>query len=185
MTLDSKIEAVLFFKGEPIDTDWLVKTLEVSKEEIEDSLKVLEEKLSSRGLTLIFEGDTVLMGTSPDASSLIEKITKEELVKDLGKASLETLSIVLYKKTVAKRDIDYIRGVNSAFILRNLMIRGLVERVEVKGERGFSYKPTTELMAFLGISKLEDLPEYENVLNEFADFSKKEESLAENNQTDG
>jgi chromosome segregation and condensation protein ScpB len=64
--------------------------------------------------------------------------------------------------------------------LRNLLIRGLIERGDgVEGERGYSYKPTSETLAFMGISKIEMLPEYEQVLKEIEDFSRKEDATEE------
>ena len=61
-----------------------------------------------------------MLGTSAEASTLIEKLTKEELNRDLGKASLETLSIIMYQGPIKRSQIDYIRGVNSTFILQKL-----------------------------------------------------------------
>lgn len=180
LPLDSQIEALLFFKGEPTEIKKIATLLDVSPEDVKAALKTLEEKLANHGLTLVFEGNTVFLGTHKEASPLIEKITKEELTRDLGKAGLETLSIILYKGQVSRREIDYIRGVNSSFIIRNLLIRGLIERGGGKeGERSYSYKPTSELLAFMGLSKVELLPEYEQVLQEIDDFSRKEELLEE------
>ena len=108
-----------------------------------------------------------MLGTSPENHDLIEKLKKDELSKDIGKAGLETLSIVLYRGPVRKSEIDYIRGVNSGSILRNLMIRGLIERKsDEKDQRSFLYVPTFDLLSFLGISELNELPEYEKVKTE-------------------
>jgi len=115
--------------------------------------------------------DDVMLGTTKEMSSTIEKLTKEELVRDLGKAGLETLSIVLYQGPISRADIDFIRGVNSQFILRNLLIRGLVERVEnPKDARSFLYKTTLSLLAHLGITKIEELPEYSQVRDDIETF---------------
>ena len=97
-------------------------------------------------------------------SSLIEKLTKEELMKDLGKAGLETLSIILYQGPLPRAEIDYIRGVNSQFILRNMLIRGLIEKVENPADRrSFLYKPTMQLLAHLGLSSTSSLPDFDVV----------------------
>lgn len=183
LPLDSQIETILFFKGEPVAFKKLCEFLEVDDDELRQGLEILENKLKDRGLSLVLGEKDVLLGTSPENSKLIEKITKEELTRDLGKAGLETLSIVLYKNKVSRKEIDYIRGVNSSFILRNLMIRGLIEREDNEnGERGFVYRPTTELFAFMGISRKEDLPEYESMQKQIDEFDKKlgEESTIEN-----
>jgi segregation and condensation protein B len=112
-----------------------------------------------------------MLGTAKELSSLIEQLTKEELTRDLGKAGLETLSIVLYQGPISRADIDYIRGVNSQFILRNLLIRGLVERVDNPADaRSFLYQTTLQLLSHLGISKREDLPEFDKVREDIAAF---------------
>ena len=97
MKLDTKIEALLFFKGEGVKIKELVKLLKTDKEDVENALLELKEKLSDRGIGLIRKEDEVMLGTVSEMSDLIEEIRKEELTKDLGKAGAETLSIVLYK----------------------------------------------------------------------------------------
>jgi len=162
MEISKQIEAVLFFRAEPMTTKKLAAALGIKEKEIEDALAELENSLGNRGISLIRNGDEVELRTSPSVSGLIEKLTKEELSRDLGKAGLETIAVILYKGSAKRSEIDYIRGVNSSFILRNLLIRGLVER-EVDGGRGFLYKPTTDLLAHLGVKKLEELPEFDKV----------------------
>ena len=131
----------------------------------------MRESLNGRGLTLIEWEDDVTLGTAKEVSGLIEKLNKEELSKELGKAGLETMSIVLYQGPISRADIDYIRGVNSQFILRNLLIRGLIERVDnPQDQRSFLYKPTLELMSYLGISKIQDIPEFEAVKRDIETF---------------
>ena len=159
--LCTEIEAVLFWKGEPVSIKKLSQIFSKPEEEISVAVKLLEEKLVGRGITLIFKEDEIILGTSKDVSEIIEKLTKEELIKDLGKAGLETLSIIIYQGPVSRAEIDYIRGVQSNFILRNLMIRGLVEKVaNPKDQRSFLYKPTFDMLSYLGISKIEEMPEY-------------------------
>ena len=86
---------------------------------------------------------------------------KDDLAKDLGSASIETLTIVLYKGPIQKAEIDFIRGVNSNFILRNLLTRGLIEKVQnPEDQRSFLYQPTFDLLTHLGLKKSDDLPEY-------------------------
>ena len=169
--LEQKIEAVLFWKGEPISIKKLSQIFEKTEEEISASLKILETNLTGRGVSLVFKEDEVALSTSKDVSELIEKLTKEELVKDLGKAGLETLSIIIYQGPLSRAEIDYIRGVQSNFILRNLMIRGLVEKIpNPKDQRSFLYKPTFELLSFLGVSKIEDMPEFNEARTEIENY---------------
>ena len=111
MTNEQKIEALLFFKNEPVEIAWLVKMLGQSKGEIESALAELEANLNNRGVVLIRTSSEVSLGTHPEVASLIEQIAKDELGKELSKASLETLSIILYQGPVTRSQIDYVRGV--------------------------------------------------------------------------
>ncbi len=173
MTLDAKIEALLFWKAEPVTLSRLGKILGESEQEIEKALATLEGNLQDRGVSLIFKDDEVALRSAPGASGLIETLAKEELARDLGKAGLETLSIILYQGPLSRREIDYVRGVNSTFILRNLLVRGLVEKIDnPKNLRSFLYRPTFDLLSFLGISRIEDLPEYASVRREIETFAK-------------
>ena len=176
----AQLEAILFFKGEPVKKKKLAEILSITGPELEQTIQALSDKLKNGGLRLIQKEDSIELRTAPEAASLIENITKEEFHKDLGKAGMETLSIVLYKAPVTKSDIDYIRGVNSSFILRNLMIRGLVERtVNRTDSRSFIYSPTTDLLAHLGVEKLEDLPEYGKVSDEVEEFYESDKEILE------
>jgi len=171
LPLRAQLEAVLFFKAEPLSIKRLGQILKKDEDEVKMAIKELADDLRGTGLTLIEWEDEVTIGTSKDAAELIESITKEELTKDLGKAGLETLSIILYQGPLSRAEIDYVRGVNSQFVLRNLLVRGLIERVEnPKDQRSFLYKPTLELISYLGISKITDLPDYESVRSDIDVF---------------
>jgi segregation and condensation protein B len=175
MNLEHKIEAILLFKNEPVSFKELAKILETNVEKVKSTVQALRNEYKNRGMVIIEDDEAISLGTHPDASSLIEKIQKEELSRDLGRAGLETLSIILYKGPVSRREIDYIRGVNSGFIVRNLLVRGLIERAESEtGERSFSYKPTLELLRFLGVTKREDLPEFKDAFSKIESFVKTE-----------
>ncbi len=171
LILDSKIEAILFFKTEGISVKKIAQILEVTEEEAQNGISLLENKLYGRGIGLLRKDGEVRLSTTTEASAIIEGLIKEELSKDLGKAGLETLSVVLYKGPVTRSKIDYIRGVSSTFILRNLLIRGLVERVSnPNDQRSFLYRPTFELLSYLGVSSVEDLPEYKEMSAEIEKF---------------
>lgn len=172
MELNSKIEALLFYKGEAMKIKELMKLLDADQDTMEKALDELKVKLSGRGVQLIRKEDEIILATTSEMSDVIEQIRKDELTKDLGKAGAETLAIVLYKGPITRAEIDYIRGVNSTFILRNLLIRGLVEKVSnPTDQRSFLYKPTMELLSFLGITSIEELPEFATVQDELSKFA--------------
>src|SRR3989344_6324271 len=147
--LEKKLEAVLFWKGEPMSYKKLEEILsaqaglKVPQNEIKDAVFNLKNELAGRGVALIENGNEISLGTAPEFSKLIENLQKEELNKELSKASLETLSTILYKGGATRAEIDYIRGVNSSFILRALSVRGLVSKtIDEKDSRRYIYRPS-------------------------------------------
>ena len=177
LNLESKIEGLLFYKGENISISKIGELVKVSENEVRESIDNLKTSLSSRGLVLMKKDDEVYLGINSEMTPFIESIRKEELNKELSKASLETLSIVLYKNGVTRSEIDYIRGVNSSFILRNLQVRGLVERgVDINDNRRTIYKPTFDLLSYMGVSKIEELPNYEKVVEELLEVLKEDKN---------
>lgn len=174
--LTKHLEAILFWKGEPQSIKELAKALNSNEKDIGDSLNELEQLLQGRGIILMRNNDEVMLGTSPDASELIEAITKDELSRDLGKAALETLAIILYKGPVKRSEVDYIRGVNSTFIIRNLLIRGLIEKKQAPDDQRASlYSTSFDLLSHLGISNVKELPEFDQVQEEIRKFKETHE----------
>ncbi len=164
MEIEKKIEAILFWKGEPVSRKKLADVLKVGQTEINEAIEKLRDDLKNRGIVLQEKDNDLTLGTAPELSDLIENLQKEELNKELSKASLETLSIVLYKNGASRAEIDYIRGVNSSFTLRALSVRGLVERtVDPKDSRRYIYRPSFETLSFMGIKSVAELPEYSEV----------------------
>lgn len=172
MELEKKIEAILFWKGESVSLKKLSDILKVTDQETKEALELLKNNLSGRGVVLLeksassADGDgEIMLGTAPELSDLLEELQKEELNKSLSKATLETLSIILYKNGVSRHEIDFIRGVNSSFTLRALSVRGLVEKVsDPNDSRRYIYKPSFELLSYLGVKSVEELPQYKETL---------------------
>ncbi len=184
-----KIEAILFYKAEPVERAELQSVLKISPKELEDTIGLLKEKWKG-GVVVVDDGSLLSFMTSSEVSPLIEAMRKEELEKELGRASLETLTIVLYKGPVSRREIDFIRGVQSQYILRSLVSRGLIERMERGGEGpestrgGYVYKATLELLGLLGIKSASELPEYgaltTDLNNRLADILQEEDTAVIN-----
>jgi segregation and condensation protein B len=166
-----QLEAILFYFAEPKSIDELTKMLKISKDDVWSAVNMLRESLSTRGVRLMVAGEMVSLATAPEASEMITRMVKEEREKELGKAGLETLSIILYHGPLTRSAVDHIRGVNSTFIIRNLLIRGLVEKVEnPQDQRSFLYRPTLDLLRHLGVARVEDLPSYQETKAELESF---------------
>ena len=167
MELHAKIEALLFFKGEPVSLKKIGEILDADQEQVEEALRILAENKQGTGLAVVLTDNEATLGTAKEASELLESLRKDELTKELSKAALETLSIILYKQGISRSEIDYIRGVNSSFILRNLLIRGLIEKMQDANDtRKFIYMPTIDTLRFMGVTNVSELPRYADVVEE-------------------
>ena len=164
MELPEQIEGLLFYKASPMTYVALAKILHVSPEDIQEALRTLQKRLEDSALRLSMTDTQVQLVTASELDTLIENVRKDELKRDIGKAGAETLAIILYRGPVTRAEIDRIRGVNSAFILRNLMVRGLIER-NTEG-KFHTFCVTPMLLSHLGITHKTELPNYVQVLDE-------------------
>ena len=178
MPIDVLIEGFLFYKSAPQKKQTIIKIFDISEEDFIQALNILKERLKM-GATRVVETDAeIQLVTCPEMAPIIEAMRKNELKMDIGKAGAETLAIVLYRAPISRAEIDRIRGVNSSFILRNLLIRGLVERTNDKTGGGFKFSATPALLAHLGVTHKHELPDFariSDVLDQFnTDFTNKE-----------
>tara|TARA_Y100000310_G_scaffold335995_1_gene419431 strand:- start:1914 stop:2456 length:543 start_codon:yes stop_codon:yes gene_type:complete len=175
MKLEKKIEGILFYKAEPVSYEYLCKTFSVSSDDLNNALTMLSEQLNERGIVLVKDAKKVALGTNPELASMLEKIAKEEVSGPLTKAALETLAIIVYRGPVTKSNIDYIRGVNSQFILRNLVMRGLISRSQnPQDARTFLYTSTLDLLSFLGVTEIPSMPGYNEYREKITAFEEKQ-----------
>lgn len=180
----ARLEALLFYYGEPITEQKAARLLGVSEDEFKKLARELNETLKNdpnRGLSLIVNGDEIQLVTKLEVQEIGKKIMSEEFKEELSPASLETLSLIAYLGPITRPSIDFIRGVNSSFTVRNLLLRGLIERRNSKGH-AFLYNASPAFLSHLGISSLEELPEldsYRKIFNEFENSQKKSDISAE------
>ncbi|EKD59032.1 MAG: hypothetical protein ACD_56C00006G0011 [uncultured bacterium] len=161
--LQSIIESILFASGEPVKLAKLMKILSITLEETEKMLEVLNEKysLSQSGLSLLKKGQEVQLASKADNAEFVENLVKSELTDALSPAAMEVASIIAYRGPISKAEIEQIRGVNCAYTLRNLLLRGLIERNDnPRDNRGYVYAITFDFLKKLGVSEVKNLPEY-------------------------
>lgn len=170
--LVKKVSAILFLYNEPIILQKLKAFLDdenISEENILEAIKSLELKLSQIGLTIIknesknenkSEYSIVI---NSELNEIAKKIRTDELEGELTPASLQVLTICAYLGSSTKNEISFIRGIQSSQSIRSLSVRGLLKR---DGEK---YSLSTEALQMLGISKIEDLPEYEKIKTDFSE----------------
>lgn len=165
MTLAAKIEALMFVSSHPIGFAKLAQLTGADVDAVKTAVDELAGQLDSgeRGIRLIRHAQSVQLATAPDTAKLISAFQKDEQRAELTKPALETLTIITYRGPISKAELDTIRGVNCSLILRNLLIKGLVETADGSTTTVPRYQVTFDFVRYLGIERVEDLPEYEKL----------------------
>jgi len=163
-TLIRLLEAILFVSSKPLKATFLAKHLQVSPDEVRDALGVLFEQRIDKGVVLISAGDTYQLATNPELTESITNFLNADLREKLTDAQLEVLAIISYRGNISKAEIEAIRGVNSQYALRQLLMRGLVEKKpSPTDQRMLNYEVTTEFLEHFGIRTITELPEFEKI----------------------
>lgn len=164
----------------------LMALLECEEDALAPALARLKEFLAGSGVSLVETDTEVALAVSSATAETVKKAFEKELGREIGDAGLEVLGILLYRGPSTRAKIDYIRGVNTSSTLRNLLARGLAERIaNPEDAREYVYRPTVELLAHLGVASARDLPEHATITGELAAFEasndphKKQDDAAE------
>jgi segregation and condensation protein B len=155
-----KVITLLFLSGDPVPLKKLADFLGIQKEEIVQNLPFVTSELEKIGLTLMVSNDGVAITTKQEQASLVSSWTKLDLEGELTPASLQVLALVAYLGYPTREQISYIRGVQSSQSIRTLAVRGLITRV------GEVCSLTSEALKHLGVTKIEELPEYQKMHTE-------------------
>ncbi len=170
LSLEARIEALLFVAPGLVAVNQLATALEVPPKQVEAALSAVEESFAARGIRLQrYRGELRLI-SAPEAAPLVERFLHLEATTRLSAAALECLAIVAYQQPITRPQIDSVRGVNSDSSIRSLLTHGLVEetgRADGPG-RPILYATTSEFLQHFGLSKIEDLPKLnlENVASQ-------------------
>ncbi|HBR80453.1 MAG: Segregation and condensation protein B [Candidatus Uhrbacteria bacterium GW2011_GWE2_45_35] len=165
--LTTTLEAILFAAAKPLDFKILIKTLNTNQETLReaiDSLKAVRN-IETSGIHLLEQEGKLQLVSNPAAAEAVKLFAKEDMGGELTKPSLETLTIIAYRGPMTKPEIEQIRGVNCTMILRNLLMRGLVEEKEDVSKLQPVYSVSLDLLRHLGIVGVSELPEYADFHN--------------------
>jgi segregation and condensation protein B len=160
-SLKSKIESLLFVSGKPLTLKQLAGHLETDIETLKPAILELFEEKKNTGVVLLDNNGEYQLATNPTNSPVVKNFLNSELREKLTEATVEVLAIISYRQPISKAEIEAIRGVNSQYSLRHLLMRGLIEKVPNPNDaRGFLYQTTTEFLMHMGLSSLKDLPDF-------------------------
>ncbi len=160
-----KVESLLFITNKPLTIKQLADFCETGTAEVETVLAVLKKEYNEgeKGMRLLEHNGKFQLVTDKSCAGVVEKFLKEELTGEMTRPQLEALTIIAYRGPITKLELEQIRGVNCSLILRNLMMRGLVEAEFDKKISATIYNVTTDFVRFLGLTEIKQLPDYERL----------------------
>jgi segregation and condensation protein B len=164
LSLEARIEALLFVAPGAVTPAQLVAALDVPLTDVEQGLANLRSRYENRpaeyGLRLQRHQGRVQLTSTPQAATDIERFLGLDSTSRLTRAALEALAIIAYQQPVTRPQVDAIRGVNSDGVLKNLLSKGLVQevgRAEAPG-RPILYGTTPEFLQYFGLNALDEMP---------------------------
>lgn len=159
------LESILLISDRALKIKDLAKKLNLEKKEIKKLIGELKKKFNteSSGIHLLTTNDKIQFTTNPLSEKIIKDFVKEELNSNLTDASLETLTIIAYRGPITRSELEQIRGVNCSVIIRNLLIKGLIENKTNREKMTKVYSITLDFLKYLGINAIHELPNYERL----------------------
>ena len=157
------IEALLFLENRPVNIQYISKITGKNKEEIKESIAVLDKKFQETGSSLIIsenESDDYHMTISPSLYDHLGKYYDSRRKIRLSTQALETLAIIAYKQPITRMEIEKIRGVRVSHIIRILLEHKLIQFLGKKDVPGkpLLYGTTDNFLKYFGLLSLKDLP---------------------------
>ncbi len=164
--MEAALEAILFVSSEPVPRSKLLEMFdEGEREQAAEALEAVLARYTGDGRGVMVEdvAGGVRLATRPEIGGWLRRFFDVSGGTKLSMAALETLAIIAYRQPVTGPEIQELRGVNSAGVLKTLLERRLVRitgRKEVVG-KPFLYGTTREFLVHFGLNRLKDLPPLE------------------------
>jgi len=171
MNLKGVLEGILFVVGDDGATiKELTEILEVSDDTLKELILELKSDLekNDRGIRLSILGDALKLTTKKEHKEYYQKLLSNETSNTLSNSAIETLAIIAYNEPITRVEVDEIRGVQTAPLIRKLVAKGLIKeagRSEIIG-RPILYKTTSEFLDYFGLATIEDLPKMQEFIED-------------------
>lgn len=165
------LEGILFVVGdEGITLDNLCKVLEIEIDEAKELLLNLKSRYegSEYGIRISYLGDAFKLTTKEEHKEYYQKLVDTPEANTLSPTSLEVLAIIAYNQPITRVEVDTMRGVASAHIIRRLVAKGLIKEAgksKMPGRPNL-YRTTHEFLDAFGLASISELPEVEEEKSE-------------------
>ena len=161
--MDRVVEGLLYVQG---DQGLTIKQIEDILEVDENTAKEIVLNLKNyydeqeRGLRINFLGNTIKLTTREEHRKYYQKLLEEPTTNTLSQSALETLAIIAYNEPITRGEVDSFRGVDSSYVMRRLLAKGLIKewgKSDLVGKPTL-YKTTDDFLDYFGLASKEDLP---------------------------
>ncbi len=160
------IEGLLYVQGDlGLTIEEVSNILEISPEEAKELILELKQDYinEDRGLRINYLGNSFKLTTKEEHKEYFKKLLEDPRNNQLSNQALETLAIIAYNEPITRGEIDEIRGVESVYVMRRLLAKGLIKESGRKDVPGHPilYKTTDEFLDYFGLASKDDLPKIE------------------------
>lgn len=166
--MEGILEGLLYVQGdEGLSINQVMSILSLNEAQAKELIYSLKNKYENedRGLRINYLGNTFKLTTKEEHKAYYEKLLDNPTSGTLSQTALETLAIIAYNEPITRAMIDEMRGVDSIYIIRKLLAKGLIKesgRSELPG-RPILYKTTDDFLDYFGLSSKNDLPDIEQI----------------------
>lgn len=160
--LSTSLESILFASTKPVSVSTLKTLLDTSSEVLREAIDDAKLRFNTEtsGIYLMEHEEKLQFVTNPSQAAIVAALVKEEVSGELTRPSVETLTIIAYRGPITKPEIEQIRGVNCSLIIRNLLVRGLIDEADDVERLQPVYTVSSDFLRHLGLHAITDLPEY-------------------------
>ena len=152
--LIGRIENILFAAGDAVELIKLAQYFGIEEDTLATAIdEECERRMYEYGLVIKRVGDKVQLCTRPESAEDIYSLLGKRSQDELTRAMLETLAIIAYKQPITRVEVEEIRGVNSSYIIGNLLEKKLIReagRKQVLG-RPILYETDDEFLRHFGL----------------------------------
>ena len=166
--MEGILEGLLFVQGDTgLTLKEVMDILEITEKEAKQlvyNLRQTYEK-ENRGLRLNYLGNTFKLTTKQEHKKYYQKLLESPSTHQLSQAALEVLAIIAYNEPITRSKVDEMRGVESVYVMRKLIAKGLIKECGREDAPGHPilYKTTDDFLDYFGLSTKEDLPNIEKI----------------------
>lgn len=169
MMMEGILEGLLFVVGDDgLSLRDVMTILNIDESEAKQLVFKLKMgyEAENRGVRLSYLGNTFKLTTKQEHKEYYLKLLENPQTRTLSQAALEVLAIIAYNEPITRGNVDEIRGIDSIYVIRKLLAKGLIKESGRSDAPGHPilYKTTDDFLDYFGLSTKDDLPKIEDIV---------------------